>query len=160
MEFAPFYPRFPQIAAQETRVITISENSAVDLPAGEYGLLESYCTASNCDCRRTFLNVVTKDSNRVQAVISYGWESRAFYVQWFGSDDPEIIDDLKGPALAIGHFQSEMAPRVLDLVTNLVLSDQAYIDRLKRHYQMFKASLPSPVQHSRRPSRKQGKVKL
>jgi hypothetical protein len=103
---------------------------------------------------------VTKDSNRVQAVISYGWESRAFYAQWFGSDDPEIIDDLKGPALAIGHVQSEMAPQILDLVTNLVLSDQAYIDRLKRHYQMFKASLPSPAPHSRRPSRKQGKVKL
>ena len=98
MEFSPSYPRFPQIVARETRVITISENSDDALPPGEYGLLESYCTASNCDCRRTSLNVVTKDSNRVQAVISYGWEIRAFYVQWFGSDDPEIIHDLKGPA--------------------------------------------------------------
>jgi hypothetical protein len=43
MEFAPFYPRFPQIAAQETRVITISEQSAVALPPGEYGPLEFYC---------------------------------------------------------------------------------------------------------------------
>ena len=75
--------------------------------------------------------------------------------------DNELIGIcIKGPALAIGHFQSEMAPQILDLVTKLVLADQAYIDRLKRHYQMFKASLPSPAQHSRRPSRKQGKVKL
>ena len=160
MEFASFYQRFPHIAAQETRVITIFENSAVSLPPGEYGLLEFYCTASNCDCRRTFLNVVTKDTNRVQAVISYGWESREFYARWFGSDDPEIIDDLKGPALAIGHFQSGMASEILDMVTKLVLSDQDYIDRLKRHYQMFKALKPSSAQRSRRPLRKQGKVKL
>ena len=66
-------------------------------------------------------------------MIAYGWESRDFYVQWFGSDDPDFVTDLQGPALAIGHFQSEMAPQILDLVTKLVLSDQAYIDRLKRH---------------------------
>jgi hypothetical protein len=30
----------------------------------------------------------------------------------------------------------------LDMVTKLVLTDQDYIDRLKRHYQMFKASVP------------------
>jgi hypothetical protein len=160
MEFASFYQRFPHIAAQETRVITIFENSGVPLPPGEYGLLEFYCTTSNCDCRRTFLNVVTKNTNRVQAVISYGWESREFYARWFGSDDREIIDDLKGPALAVGHIQSGIASQILDMVTKLVLTDQDYIDRLKRHYQMFKASKPSSAQRAQRPLRKQGKVKL
>ena len=154
MDYAPFYPRFPQIAAKETRVITVFENNSVSLPPGEYGLLESYCTAADCDCRRTFLNVVTKESNRVQAVIAYGWESRDFYIQWLGSDDPDLIADLQGPSLAIGHFQSEVAPQILDLVTKLVLSDQNYIGRLKRHYRMFKDSLSSPLQRSRRPSRK------
>lgn len=159
MDYAPFYPRFPHIGANETRVLTILEGSSVNLPPGEYGLLDFYCTTFNCDCRRTFLNVVAKKTNKIQAVIAFGWESRDFYIRWFGSDDPETIDDLKGPALAAGHPQSAIAHQLLELVTELVLSDQAYVERLKRHYQMFKASLPVPSPRARPPLQKRGKDK-
>lgn len=160
MYYEPFYSRLPQVAAGETRVITICKGSSVPLPAGEYGLIESYCSALDCDCRRVFLNVISESLNEIQAVISYGWESRDFYVQWFGADDPEMIDDLKGPALAVGQSQSRRAPQLLDLVTTLVLSDPAYVDRLKRHYQMFKASLTGSPTRGQHPSRKQGKRKV
>lgn len=53
-------------------------------------------------------------------------------------NDPQIIRELKGPVLNPGSPQSKHAPAVLKLVKDVVLSDPAYIERLKRHSQMFK----------------------
>ncbi|WP_293910844.1 hypothetical protein [Deinococcus sp.] len=153
MSYEQFYSRFPELAIAETRVITIFPDSVVPLPPGEYGLMEAYCTEPGCDCRRVFLNVVAPGKSEVQAVISYGWERRAFYVRWFGRDDPDVIRELKGPALALGQPQSALAPQILDTVKQVVLTDQAYVQRLKRHYQMFRASLPTPIKSSQAPRR-------
>jgi hypothetical protein len=49
MSFTPFYEKFPEIAEKETRTIIIFNDP--DLPEDEYGLLESYCDESQCDCR-------------------------------------------------------------------------------------------------------------
>lgn len=141
MYYESFYSRFPAVAAEETRVMHVYEGASVPLPPDEYGMVESYCATPGCDCRRVFLNVISKQTGETQAVISYGWESRGFYVKWFGSDDPEIIANLKGPTLASGQSQSSLAPQLLEMVTQIVLTDPAYIERLQRHYQMFKATL-------------------
>lgn len=158
MDYEPFFSLFPEIAAKETRAIIISGAGSGSIPPGEYLLVESYCATLNCDCRRTFLNIVAKGSNQVLAVISYGWESRKFYVRWFGVDDPEAIADLKGPALAAGQLQSKLAPHFLELVTRLVLSDSAYVTRLKKHYQMFKSSLIRAPSRGQLPSPKRIKT--
>jgi len=79
-------------------------------------------------------------SNRVEAVICYGWESREFYAKWVGDNDPEIIKQMQGPTLNIGH-QSKLAPAILEIVKNIIRSDQRYVKRLKRHYKMFKAHI-------------------
>jgi hypothetical protein len=56
-------------------------------------------------------------------------------------NDPHIISELKGPALNLGSPQSDLAPALLDLVRNVLLRDNAYIDRIKRHYSMFRAKI-------------------
>ena len=150
MYYESFHKFFPEVATKETEIIIISENSSSSIPPGEYLLVESYCATPKCDCRRTFLNIFTKDGYQLLAVISYGWESRKFYVKWFGADDRETIDDLKGPALPVGQPQSELAPELLKLVTVLVLSDPVYILRLKKHYQMFKSFIAKPVSQRHR----------
>jgi len=138
MPYASFHDYFPDIAEQETRTITVLENSPWHLPPAHYSLLEMYCDEPDCDCRRVFFYVVSSLTNHAAAVIAYGWESLEFYAEWMGDDDPEIINSLKGPVLNSMSPQSKIAPILLDLIQEVVLNDQIYIQRLKTHYWIFR----------------------
>ncbi len=81
MPFVLFHDYFPEIAEQETRTITVFENSAQDLPPAHYSLLEMYCDEHGCDCRRVFFSVVSSLTRKVESVIAYGWESPEFYAK-------------------------------------------------------------------------------
>jgi len=139
MPYAMFHQYFPEIAQTETRSVTILRESYYDLPAGSYGFLEMFCDESGCDCRRVFLCVVSENSSRAEAYITYGWESPTYYRDWLGLDDPHAISDLKGPALNVGSPQSNLAPALLNLFREILLHDKEYLERIKRHYQMFRA---------------------
>lgn len=73
MIYVPFHEYFHQIAEKETRSFIVFEGS--ELPARRYGLLEMYCGKSGSDCRRVFFSVVSSLTNRIEAVIAYGWEN-------------------------------------------------------------------------------------
>ncbi len=135
MAYEPFYNRFPEIAEKETR--TIIALNVPGLPEGEYGLTEAYCNDPGCDCRRVFFNVADWKTGDILATIAYGWESKQFYANWFGEYNPGIINDLQGPILNPGSPQSELAPVFLEKIT-YILQDKRYVDRLKRHYRIFK----------------------
>jgi len=137
MPYTSFHYHFREIAKKETRTITIMREDDI-VPKGSYGLLEMYCDDPSCDCRRVFLEVHDWERGKDMAFIAYGWESREFYLRWFGMDNPQVIRELQGPILNDGSPQSKYAPAFLKLVKDVVLSDPAYIARLKRHYQMFK----------------------
>jgi hypothetical protein len=145
VSYAPFYEEFPDIADKETRMLTVL--NIPGLPPGRYYFIEAYCDEPGCDCRRVFFNVVD-EKTRVQAVIAYGWESREFYVKWFGEDDPTVIRELQGPILNLASPQSPLAPMLLKQM-DLVLRDRNYVERLKRHYTMYKAAIN---RKARRPS--------
>jgi hypothetical protein len=142
MPYEPFYERFPEIAWKETRSFTTFGNP--DLPDDEYGLIEAYCNDQNCDCRRVFFNVASRKREQIVAVIAWGWESRDYYVRWFGRDEPLIIRELMGPALNTASRQSELAPALVEAV-KVILADPAYVERLKRHYRMFKETVDGPA---------------
>ena len=97
---APFFSRFPELAARETRTIKLLEPHA-GLPAGEYGFLELYCNEPTCDCRRVLFQVCRADRpNKVLATINYGWESEDFYAQWLHGDREsarELVSAEPGP---------------------------------------------------------------
>ena len=135
MPYAPFQERFPEIAEKETRAITILGNS--ELPKDTYGLTEAYCDESDCDCRRVFLNVVSNIQGKILATIAFGWESKKYYAKWMGDNDPEMIEALKGPALNLASPQSKLAPALLEQI-RVVLKDKNYVERLKRHYSLFR----------------------
>ncbi|KAF5437251.1 hypothetical protein C5S35_04985 [Candidatus Methanophagaceae archaeon] len=84
-----------------------------------------------------FFNIYSEERNEVVAVIAYGWENRKFYADWFGDNDPQAIAELQGPALNLFSHQSELAPILLDKI-KYVLNDKNYVERIKRHYRMFK----------------------
>lgn len=136
MPYELFYERFKEIALKETRSITTHNNPG--LPDDEFGFLEAYCNDENCDCQRVFFNVASRKRGEIVAVIAYGWEDSAFYARWYRRNDPQIIREMQGPNLNSASNQSELAPALLRLVCDILLKDPAYIERLKRHYRMFK----------------------
>jgi hypothetical protein len=125
----PFYVVDPELAANETRVINLFVSQR-GVPAGSYGLLESYCPDPACDCRRVMLNVVEeKRPERFLASISYGFDRD---------------EEMAGPFLDPLNPQSPYAEELLVLVERVVLSDPRYVARLERHYTLVKQAASDP----------------
>ncbi len=131
-----FYRKFPNIAEEETRCIVIM-NKEEGLPNGEYFLVESYCNDPKCDCRRVFINVISKE--KIFATIGYGWENIEFYEQWIG--EQKWAKNAKGPILELTGEHTEYSEKLLELFENIILADKVFVDRLNKHYKMFKESL-------------------
>lgn len=147
MPMAPFFTRFPELALSETRSAAVRRHES--LPLGEYGFVDLYCDEVGCDCRRVMFTVMRKgDRDEVLASISFGWEDPSFYARW--SSDPKLGEEMAGPFLDPLAPQSRHAPALLEL-SRLVLSDPLYVDRLKRHYRMFKEALTHPERKPKRP---------
>ncbi len=137
MPYAPFYEHFREFALRETRSFTVFDGHP-DLPADEYGLIELYCDDEGCDCQRVMFEVLSRKRNKSVAYIAYGWASADFYRKWTKSGNPDIALHMQGPILNELSPQSELAPALLMLVRDTILKDAAYVERLRRHYQMFK----------------------
>ena len=145
MPFAPLHTYLPEIAKQEMRSISIFAANDFNLPPAEYGLVEMFCNEPGCDCRRVMFSVFSSLTEKIVAVISYGWESQQFYKKWFRYGNPLTVDELaiemQGPILSPMSPQSTHAPAILELVKTVVLTDAAYVDRLKRHYALFREKI-------------------
>ena len=160
MPYQLFHDLFPKMAEAETRTITVfADRSKTGLPPGEYAFCEMFCNEPGCDCRRVFFYVMASFRKRCEAVIAWGWESPQFYANWFHDDDPQIIADLMGPVLNIGSPQSELARPILDLVRSVLLKNEAYVERIKRHYQLFRAMIDGKSMTASR-SRKRMRQKI
>lgn len=150
MAMVPFYSRFRELATRETRYATVRGHPA--LPDGDYGFIELYCDDLHCDCRRVVLNVFSSAApTKVLATINYGWEDITFYEEWLG--DKELAQDAVGAAIDPLNPQTTYAPALLELFRYIV-EDEAYVERLRRHYAMFKADLRGPGKRVRGKKRK------
>jgi len=154
MPMAPFFMKFPEIGARETRSIFVYNHD--DLPDGEYGLLELYCDEKDCDCRRVIINVIAAERpGIVLATINYGWESAKFYGKWGKS--PGLAKENKGPFLDPLNRQTQYAPALLQLFDEHILPDSAYIKKLKRHYEMFKQAVAATAMPAHNQNRFDGR---
>jgi hypothetical protein len=154
MGMVPFMSLFPDLGIEEMRTATVLGDET--LPDGQYGFLELYCDDPRCDCRRVVIQVVTPQSgSKIWATINYGWESAAYYAKWMGSK--ALAKECQGPTLDPLNRQSRYAPALLDLF-QVVISDRLYVERLKRHYEMFRAATRGerrPERESPQPSEEQ-----
>jgi hypothetical protein len=133
--FDLLFSRCPELAYSETRAARISGRG--DLPDGNYGFLELFCTDRKCDCRRAIIHVVEERApEEVLATISYGWEPPEFYERWYGSGDPPL--KLAGARLEPLGRQSRLAPTLLELFHHL-LGDPVYAARITAHYRAFRS---------------------
>jgi hypothetical protein len=135
----PFVERFPKVGGRETRSVTV--RGRADLPDGDYGFFELYCNEPHCDCRRVMVVVLRPETgwNQYWATINYGWESREFYQTWAGALAWDR-DGWQGPFLDPLATQTPYAPALLELFQWL-LQSPAYVERLKNHYRLFRASV-------------------
>lgn len=107
------------------------------------------------DCRRVILVVVSKGSrNKTLATINYGWESLDFYAKWMGNKSD--AEDMVGASLEPFGEQTKLAPYLLELF-NLLLEDESYVKRLKKHYEMFKRAIKDEHNQKKRMRAKPGK---
>jgi hypothetical protein len=136
MSMEPFYTKFPKLAAKEMRTAFLQNYPG--LPDGAFGFVESYCDEDGCDCRRVMIDVLTPETkDKAWATIGFGWESVEYYRKWVGCSMSEAKEH-KGPILDPLNPQTEYAPALLRLFQDVV-RDREYVERLKRHYRLFKS---------------------
>ena len=119
----------------ETRYIVLSDDDHVNVD--KYGFLELYCTKPTCDCRRVLFYVIKNETDHV-ATISYGFDPSA----------------MQGPFLDPLHRQSGESEEILSMTKELLLNEQAYLDRLVRHYNMVKEATGGTIRT------KEGKLRV
>lgn len=141
MTYAPFDEYFPELAGAETRVLTTPPGRLGDLPADSYVFREMFCNERNCDCRRVFFSVFSETRKQTEAIVAYGWETKAFYAKWMSNPDLASLLELQGPILNPGSPQSSLAPAILRLTEEVLLTDPAYLERIKRHYGLFRQKI-------------------
>ncbi len=142
MIFKRFMKFFPEIAEKETRRITLRNDPQI--PDGEYAFVDSFCEEKHCDCRRVYFDVLQIDPDYEAihaATISYGWEDLDFYLSWSPYLPSKMAAEMKGPILQPAQKQSRYAEQFLKLFESKLLIDIAYIERIKRHYALFKANI-------------------
>jgi hypothetical protein len=124
---------FPELARKETRTAMVLDPVEGHLPVDEYGFDEWYCDERGCDCRRVMINVLARGTQRHLATINH-----AFDLPRTGAlvSEQTFLDPL--------NTQAEWSDELLDLFINIVLHDEAYRQRLMRHYQMFKRVVNDP----------------
>jgi hypothetical protein len=148
MPMTLFVDRFQELGRAETRTLIVS--GYPDLPDGEYGFFELYCDEPGCNCGRVTINVLRPDTgwHKVWATISYGFESLDFYRKWSSFQDPR---EMQGPTLDTLNAQTKYSPVLLELF-RWILKSPGYVDRLKRHYQMFRATVDQAAPSARHES--------
>lgn len=128
----PFDAVFPDIARHEERVLhTLGDP---DLPSGTYRLCECYCHEPACDCRRVLLQVVRAADGRQVATINYSFEPPTPPFE----DEGQVFLDPLNP-------QSEWSETFLGMFEAMIANDQEYLDRLVRHYEMWKQVVDDPL---------------
>ena len=145
MPFALLYSLLPEVAKAETRCVLDREHNA------GIAFREMFCDEPGCDCRRVLFQVTpVDDGDNVLATISYGWEPDSFYREWAGFPlEDHDLEELRGPGLMRTTPQSEHAHDVLDICREL-LTDDAYRERIVRHYRMFRRIVESGGARRRR----------
>ena len=115
-----------------TRSIILPKGT--ELPADEYAFMEFYCDDPKCDCRRVIFQVWRKSTGtKVWATITYGWETPEYYAKW--SHGPGLDPaEMASAVLEQISPQTELSEDLLELCKDLLLSDDKYVARLKRHY--------------------------
>ena len=146
--FAPFSDTHRELAMRETRLLTVSRLD-VGVPPGDYLFVETFCKGKACDCRRVMFQVFDRPpgncgdfGDQPVLIIGYGWEPSSFYQSWVG--DPEIAKAMKGPQVDPNSPLCPFGRALLELFQMTCLRSEDYLERVARHYWLFKETRGMP----------------
>lgn len=131
MYFIPFSYVCTEIGNKETRSLHVFPNDQV--PIGQYAYIEMYCIDPKCDCQLVRF-VVLSENGQQHAMITYGWNDKAFYDKEFKFCN----HNFPGPDFAYRVPQGPHAEYFLKFCKEVLVQDKEYVERLKRHYALFK----------------------
>jgi hypothetical protein len=141
MPYVAFHELCPKVAERETRTIKVLPLSRWRVPPADYQFLEMFCDERGCDCRRVMFSVLSSATRSVVAVVAWGWEDAGFYARWFGMNDPATVKELMGPILNLDSPHPPYADGILTLTAEVLLADPSYVERIKRHYALFREKI-------------------
>ena len=140
MPMTSFYTRCMETAQRETRGVTIAADP--NLPKGDFIFTELYCDDPECECSRVIFCVQPRgDLSTILATLNFGWESAAYYAAW--SHDENLAEEMATLTLEPFGQQTKYSEGFFRLAQEILIADPAYIQRLKRHYAEFRATLPA-----------------
>lgn len=122
----PYFKMFPEWGEKECKIVKANEGSG--LPVGAYAFIDLYCTGKDCDCRRVMINVIDTSTLKHLATINYGFDEK---------------DKNSGPFLDVLNKQSKYSAAFLELF-RVLLTQKAYVERLKEHYRQVKEAMADP----------------
>lgn len=126
-EMVIFGQLFQEIAEKETRVVTPLGDSK--LGRESYALVDLYCVAPDCDCRRVMINVIRDRDTKHLATVNWA----------FDPNDPD-----RGPFLDPLNVQSEVAADLIELVKEQ-LADRRYVERSSATIAWSRRPSPTPA---------------
>lgn len=135
MEFIPA----GEIIGEAHQVRSVRIAQSPQLPDGEYNFIDMYCSDSNCDCRKTMIQVT--HNGMLVSIINYGWEPAKFYNKWMGSSGEEDnqFPAMNGASIDISSPNLVSEEGILGLF-HALLNDM-WIAKFKRHYKEVKAAV-------------------
>lgn len=131
-----------EILGTTARVRTLTLAHHPELPDGAYAMVDTYCTDSGCDCRKTMI-LVHLDRRHV-STINFGWESPEFYARGYGGAlDDRTLAEMKGPSIDLS--SPDLVPPGAMLAFFSALLDAHYLKHLRSQYTCFRAALATPA---------------
>ncbi len=116
MSLQPYHILFPD---NNDDIMTLRLDKKLGkVPKGDYGLIEYYCTDKGCDCRCVAITVVNSK-----------FQTKAAIVMGFDLDAP-----FPGPFLDDSNPQSPFAEQLLELFTESINDNTAFLELIYRHY--------------------------
>lgn len=121
-----FHEFFPDVAEKENRVFWSNERDPQTREP--YQIIEYYCADPKCDCNRVIIAVADREEMKEGTILSVGFA--------FDRKDPDpgpYIDPLNPLTLE--------GQSLYPLIEDMLQTDFAYIQSLKRHYEMVKRKI-------------------
>ena len=134
MEFIPA----GEIIGDTHQVRSVSIKQSPKLPDGEYDFVDTYCNDSECDCRKTMIQVML--NGKLVSIINYGWESKAYYKNWIGGgEEDEFVSGMHGASIDISSPNLVDENAILELFN--ALKNDMWISKFKFYYNEVKTTI-------------------
>lgn len=88
------------------------------------------------------------EPNKGCAIFNYGWETKAFYRKW--SNRSVFADGMAGAVIEQFGENGPHSEALFDLFKNVILTDAEYVERLKRHYKLFRSRVEEKASAGKR----------